>query len=517
MTRTHEAAAAPAAAGEPVGGGIAAPTRPPASLVALAAMFRDLREASRQRLLSHVPAAAPGAFHETRHADRRTEAMRCGLGLPERDVWMGLHQNRVPEEVECAFQDWSRHFPELDPAAFCPAVEGGASRARAERLGSAFSALRDAIGAPFTHLVVAPWHYHPGGAERIGLFLMRYLRETVGTKNVVMYAADLPTEHAVDLPADTRLASLSDVLESPTLDERIEMLDRLILEFAPRVVFNLHSESCWHLFARSGAALVHASNLYGIVFSNAVTPEGEPYGYSYDLPECIPHMRAVIADNSGVKRDLARRLPLFKRDIEKIQVVHTPAPQDLPLKPPRPDRPRQSLWMSRFAVEKRTDILAAIAERMPQRRHLVYGSLVQARRPPGFDRLEALENVDIRGPYKRLSDIPSESCDAFVYTSAFDGLPIVLLEATAMGLPIVAPDIGGIGDFVTDETGWLVSSSEAVDEYVTALRQIEQDPELACRKVRAAQRLLRERHGWKRFAASLTSLPGFVEAGIVED
>ena len=62
-----------------------------------------------------------------------------------------------------------------------------------------------------------------------------------------------------------------------------------------------------------------------------------------------------------------------------------------------------------------------------------------------------------------------------------------------------------------------LGSREAVDEYVTALRQIEQDPELACRKVRAAQRLLRERHGWKRFAASLTSLPGFVEAGIVED
>ncbi|MCO5084570.1 MAG: glycosyltransferase family 4 protein [Rhizobiaceae bacterium] len=516
-------------------------------------MLADVWEMSRQRLLRRLLANRQELFQESYYADQCGREALTGLSPLEHYIQIGSRRNcpahptmdvgrivedmltapatldgtvvanmfpgldNVPDEVYRELGAWSRHFPELNPKAFRPPLDPGAMSVRAERLGKAFSALRDAIGSSFTHLVVAPWHYHPGGAERIGLLLMRYLRDMVGAANVVMYAADLPTVHNVDLPSDTRLVSLCDVLDSPTLEERVEMLDRLIIEFAPRVVFNLHSESCWQLFARHGATLHHNTGLYGIVFSNAVSPEGEPYGYSYELPGCIGAMRAVIADNSSVRRDLARHLPLLKRDVGKIHVVYTPAPPGMTMKRPRRNKPRQSLWMSRFADEKRMDVLAAIAARMPHRRHLVYGSLVQSRRPASLDLLDALGNVEVRGRYASLSDIPADSCDAFLYTSTFDGLPIVFLEATAMGLPIVAPDVGGIGDFVTEETGWLVSGSEAVDEYVAALCEIEENPELACRKVHAAQRLVRERHGWERFASSLASLPGFIETSLVEE
>lgn len=50
-----------------------------------------------------------------------------------------------------------------------------------------------------------------------------------------------------------------------------------------------------------------------------------------------------------------------------------------------------------------------------------------------------------------------KSSDAYVMSSAWEGMPMVLLEASATGLPIVATNVGGIADLVEDgETGFLV-------------------------------------------------------------
>ena len=62
------------------------------------------------------------------------------------------------------------------------------------------------------------------------------------------------------------------------------------------------------------------------------------------------------------------------------------------------------------------------------------------------------------------SDVPvvMRAADAFVMSSAWEGMPMVLLEAAAAGLPVVSTAVGGNHEVVRDgETGYLVPPRDA--------------------------------------------------------
>src|SRR5207253_6532096 len=73
------------------------------------------------------------------------------------------------------------------------------------------------------------------------------------------------------------------------------------------------------------------------------------------------------------------------------------------------------------------------------------------------------------------------AADIFVSTNRIDNAPVAVMEAWAMGLPVVSTDVGGLRDLVRDgETGLLVPDDDVEAMSLTIVRLV-RDPQLAGR------------------------------------
>ena len=78
-----------------------------------------------------------------------------------------------------------------------------------------------------------------------------------------------------------------------------------------------------------------------------------------------------------------------------------------------------------------------------------------------IERLNLQDNVLVLG---ERSDVPSlmAAADAYLMSSVVEGLPMVLLEAAAMKLPIVCTNVGGNADVVADgQSGFVVPTQDS--------------------------------------------------------
>ncbi|MDH7553000.1 MAG: glycosyltransferase [Spirochaetota bacterium] len=85
-----------------------------------------------------------------------------------------------------------------------------------------------------------------------------------------------------------------------------------------------------------------------------------------------------------------------------------------------------------------------------------------------FNFVGHLDNQDVYKFYKK------NKVDVFINVSESEGVPVSIMEAMSCHIPIVAPNIGGIGEMVEDkESGILLSNKCEVKELIDALKNIQ--------------------------------------------
>lgn len=62
--------------------------------------------------------------------------------------------------------------------------------------------------------------------------------------------------------------------------------------------------------------------------------------------------------------------------------------------------------------------------------------------------------------------------DLFVNTSESEGVPVSIMEAMSFGVPAVAPDVGGVSEILSAETGILMSSEPGIQEIAESITKL---------------------------------------------
>ena len=271
-------------------------------------------------------------------------------------------------------------------------------------------------------------------------------------------------------------------------------LVELIRSFRADTVVNVNSRLLYESMRTYGRALAATERLFLVLFCNEQLAMGNwvgiPLRFFYRTFDLVD---GIITDSDYLANWLRDRHKLGPMGGDRLHVLRAPVdPSVSVVSPPSPDLSRrpQVFWAGRWDRQKRVDIALEVARRMPDVGFRMWGEAVLT---PGHVR-EVPDNVRLEPPYGHLSHLRLSEADAWLYTSAWDGVPSQLLEVAMTGVPIVGSLVGGTGEVLDDEGSWPVRDAGDPDAYVKALRDVLSDPAGARhRSATLRERLLRER------------------------
>lgn len=230
-----------------------------------------------------------------------------------------------------------------------------------------------------------------------------------------------------------------------------------------------------------------------------------------DLMEATFRALAVRLPVAVVGPDLARRYAGARRLLElTVSLISESDIVDPAVSLARPaGHPPRMLSVGRLDREKNplllADVLAGLRAQGGEWRLDVVGE------GPLRDRLvQRLEQLGCAGKAQLRGYVPIDgglmelyrSADVFLHVSFTEGVPQVLFEAFAAGVPVVATDVGGVREAVGD-AALLIPPADA-DAAAAAVRRVHSEPELRRALVEAGTARVRE-HTLEREADRLVA------------
>lgn len=342
-----------------------------------------------------------------------------------------------------------------------------------------------------------------GGAERYGTNIFRALTNIYGSNNVVILVSDGDIGLGAQwLPADAKVLAISEYLPDADRAMRARFVRRFISVVQPQTTYCVNSRALWDAAMQPKNALDKFSRFYAALFCYDYDEVGNRVGYAAtEFFQCFEFFSGYLIDNRSFAEELIGRFSIPVEHQRKLQVVRSPANNSSAMVPPV-ERPMRVLWCGRLARQKIPHIVGQIAALCPG----IGIDMFAAQGDISISAADLPSNVRVHPAYDPERGAPFEHYGAFIYTSQWDGIPTILLDAASSGIPIVGSIVGGIGELLTEETGWPVSDPHNARQYVDRLFEALFEPAEAQKRTRAMLRLLQDKHSWENFESNIRQI-----------
>jgi len=341
-------------------------------------------------------------------------------------------------------------------------------------------------------------------------FLEEFSRLGVKCLHALEPADAVPIDNGLDVQYLQEFSRLLDHLDVLALGRA---LGRTIKKFQPDIVH------CWSDFANTIGGLVSTNlGVPRVVLAQSSLPafrsiEGpEPYACR-DAYRLLAGRSNVRMSNNSLAGGIAYAKWLDLPNA-KIKVLHNAfSSNDIHIRQrSETDACREHLGLTgdmqvvgavtRFAPEKDpilwVETAAIVAAARPNARFLLagYGELAE-QVAHSIRTLGLSERFVLPGAIQDVGLIYA-ALDVFLMTSQFEGLPNVVIEAQAAGIPVVVPNVGGASEALLDDITGIVVGSRRPLRLASAVLQILDDPTWRERAQMQAPAFVSNRFGLER-------------------
>lgn len=334
-----------------------------------------------------------------------------------------------------------------------------------------------------------------GSGRRIEGHVVHALLDRVDPGEVVVvYTDEGGTTPEGRFPAGVREIDFADITRGMSPLHAARVLVELVRSFKADAILNINSRVFYEALAPYGKALAASDRVFPVMFCNEQLTQGHWGGWSLKhFYRVIDQVPAMITDSQFLKDELTERNLLSDAYRDRIHVFRAPVQPEIPVAPVPPATPGrrpQVYWAGRWDRQKRIDLVLRIARSMPDVDFHLWGEKVLH----GDPITDVPPNLTLEGRYASFADLDLGKADAWLYTSAWDGVPQLLLEVAMTGIPIVASVVGGVGELVHEDDAWPIHDLDEPAAYAEAIRAILADPEDARKRaLTLRERLVAER------------------------
>lgn len=372
-------------------------------------------------------------------------------------------------------------------------------------------------GRTFTDVVLLPF-LTTGGGEKYILNVLDALATLDPDRRFLVLTGEGGVQHEwLDrLPPDTLFLDLFNRFPSLNAEDRYALTLRIIQASAPDADVHIKTSIYGVRFFRAYGHLLSSNRNVFYRFSDQVVCFRGMHltrGFAFDfISDNLANLDLIVTDNQTIMEEDRRKVGMSPEKWATIYTLCNPHSDSSSLHLRSPSR--RLLWASRLDPEKRPELLAKLARRLHD--HFPDVAIDVWGRPVfGGDVADLSEqpNVRMRGEFWSFAELKPQTYDAFLYTTAYDGLPNVVLEALSSGLPVIAPSVGGLAEVVISGSTGVLVDNDADDEvliqsYLDAISTILADPERTAEMGFNAARLIDERHARLAFLERVATVFG---------
>lgn len=378
-----------------------------------------------------------------------------------------------------------------------------------------YNALESLSHNNYTDILLLPFMIY-GGGEKYILHILNSIYEQFPDTKLLVISGEYCDEHKLL----EKLPPMSDFVDLHSLSGGYDaIIDNVTIRLIEAVACNarihIKPSRFTHRFINNHINLLNNNKkIYyrfcdeHFIFEDEIWRHGGAFNF---LSDNIDKIDVIISDHKNLIENDKTKFSVFEDKFKTIYIDCSEIPlvwKNTSLKPNR----NKIIWASRVSKQKQPELLTEIANELNTRNINIdidcYGAFDTDVDKSIFNNSS---NIKYKGSFSNFHSIDPNDYFCFLYTSLYDGLPNIILEAMNAGYPIISSDVGGICEIIENENdGILIKligniKSDAM-KFCNSIETLLTNYELANNLSLNAQNKIKKQHSKTQFNSSVKQI-----------